>query len=256
MYDTNKLLPQEQFEKLLKLLPAPRQRIRGRKRCQKRALVSGILQVLVLGIPWNKLYPCGCSASSCYRYFRELQRRAKLKLILNNLSREKTDIREAAIDTDSTRSFRFRYCTAWDGRHKKPATKISLLSDRNGLPADVLFGDGKTHDRSFVDQHFKNTRGRRIQVLNLDKIYVSLDMRREMRWHGTYVNMKTRRGDYTRKRGPKFQLKEDQYRVRFLIEKAFAWLENFKRCKYRVEYLLSSFKAFVYLALIIILIRN
>lgn len=256
MYDINKLLPQEQFQELLQLLPTPRQRTRGRKRCQKPALVAGILQVLTLGVSWNKLYPCGCSASSCYRYFRELQRRGKFKLILKSLSREKTDIREAAIDTDSTRSFRFRYSTAWDGRHHQPSTKISLLTDKSGFPADVLFGSGKCHDGSFLKEHFENTRGRRIEILNLDKIYVSLDMRREMRRHGTYVNMKTRRGDYTRKRGPKFRLKEDKYQVRFLIEKAFAWLENFKRCKYRVEYLLSSFKAFVYLALIIILIRN
>jgi transposase len=256
MHHLNKLLPDDQFEKLTELLPTPRQKRFGRKRCQKEALISGILQVLILGIPWNRLYPCGCSASSCYRYFRELQRRGVFKLIFRTLSIEKTCIRQSAIDTDSTRSFHFRYGTAWDGRHKQLSTKISLLTDQQGLPADVLFGPGNVHDKSFVEEHFKNTSGRRIEILNLDKIYVSLDLRRTMRRHGTYVNMRTRERDYTRKRGPKFQLKEDQYRVRFLIEKAFAWLENFKRCKYRVEYLLSSFKAFVYLALIIILIRN
>jgi transposase len=256
VYDINKLLPQEQFEELLQRLPTPRQKSRGRKRCQKEALVSGILQVLILGIPWNRLYPCGCSASSCYRYFRELQRRGVLKLIFRTLSVEKTRIRQSAIDTDSTRSFNFRYGTAWDGRHKQLSTKVSLLSDGKGLPADVLFGPGNVHDKSFVEKHLKNTSGRRIEILNLDKIYVSLDLRRTMRRHGTYVNMKTRVGDYTRKRGPKFRLKEMEYRARFLIEKAFAWLENFKHCKYRVDYLLSSFKAFVYLALIIILIRN
>ena len=93
-------------------------------------------------------------------------------------------------------------------------------------------------------------------ILNLDKIYVSLALRRELRRKGTYVNMKTRDGDYIRKKGPKFRLKEDKYKVRFLIEKTFAWLENFRRVKYRVEYTLSSFKGFAYLALLIILIRS
>lgn len=255
MYDINKLLPREQFETLVKLLPTPRQCRFGRRRCQKEALISGILQVLSLGIPWNKLYPCGCSSSSCYRYFREAQRRGILKLIFRTLAATNTDVRECAVDTDSATSFRFRHGAAWDGRHKKISTKISLLTDKFGLPADVLFGSGRCHDGSFLEEHVKNTNGRRKYILNLDKIYVSLEMRRKARRSGTYVNMKTRVGDYTCKRGPKFQLKDDKYRVRFLIEKTFAWIENFKRCRYRVDYLLSSFKAFVYLALIIILIR-
>jgi len=81
-------------------------------------------------------------------------------------------------------------------------------------------------------------------------------MRRNLRTKGIKVNMRMRSQDYRRKRGPKFQLNDQQYRVRFLIEKTFAWMENFKRCKYRVDYRLSSYKAFVYLALLIVLIRS
>lgn len=257
MYPVEKIIPREQFDQLIKLLPTPRQKRFGRKReCTKEALMCGILQVLSFSVPWNKLYPCGASSSSCYRYFREIQRRGLLKKFFKLIQREKTDVIECAIDTDSTLSFRFRRGADWDGRHKKTVTKISLLTDKFGLPSDMLLGSGRKHDGSFVDEHFENTSGRRRSVLNLDKIYVSLDRRRKMRNKGTYVNMKMRKGDYKRKRGPKFQLKEDKYKVRFFIEKVFAWIENFKRCKYRVDYKMSNFKAFVYLALIIILIRN
>ncbi len=256
MYDVTRLIPGEQFDKLTKRLPTLRQKRLGRKKCSKKALITGILEVLVLGIPWNKIFDCGCSPTSCYRYFKELQRRGIFKLQLRELSSQKTDITICSIDTDSSTSFRFRYGSSWDGRLHKPATKVSLLSDIQGLPADVVLGTGRKADRDFVSKHFKNTSGRRKRILNLDKIYVSVDMRREMRNHGTYVNMKTRKGDYIRKRGPKFQLKGPEYRSRFLIEKTFAWMENFKRCKYRVDYLMSSYRAFVYLALIIILIRN
>jgi len=256
MYDVTKLLPKKQFEKLLQLLPTPRQRKRGRPRVPKEALLNGILQVLVNGTAWSKIAECGCSYSSCYRYFRELQRRGELKLIFEALAGAKTDITECAADTDSTTSFRFRRGAAYDGRHRKQATKISLLGDRNGLPVDVRFGKGNTHDKTLLYQHLEKAAGRRIEELNLDKIYVSLDLRREMRQRGCHVNMKMRDGDYIRKRGPKFKFDEEKYTVRFLIEKCFAWLGNFWRIRLRREYNLAMFKAFVYLALIIILIRN
>ena len=55
---------------------------------------------------------------------------------------------------------------------------------------------------------------------------------------------------------PKFKFDKDKYQVRFKVERCFAWLENFWRIKIRREYRLAMFKAFVYLAAIIILIRN
>lgn len=256
MYDINKLITPQVSEELITLLPTPKQKNRGRKRCQKECLFNGIIQVLRLGIPWKNIYDCGASASSCHRYFRELTRRGLFKKVFKLLAIGKTNIIECSADTDSTTSYRFSHGVGQDGRHKKPATKISLLTDINGLPADVQFDKGNKSDPSFLPSHLKNTIGRRKKILNLDKIYVSLDLRREMRRRGTFVNMETRRGDYIRKIGPKFKLKEDKYKIRFLIERTFSWIENFKRCKFRLDYTLSSFKSWIYLALIIILIRH
>lgn len=256
MYDTTKLIPQEQFDELLRILPTPKQRRRGRPRVRKEALLNGILQVLVNDVPWNKIADCGCSYSSCYRYFKELQRRGILKNEFRRISEAKTNITECAADTDSTTSFRFERGSGWDGRYKKMATKISLLSDKNGLPADVEIGKGNTHDKTLLYEHLRNVEGMRISELNLDKIYVSLKLRRRMKQRGGHINMKMRDGDYIRKRGPKFRFYKDKYKVRFLCEKCFAWLENFRRLRLRREYHLAMFKAFVYLALIIILIRN
>lgn len=256
MYDTTKLMPQEQFNELLRILPTPKQKRRGRPRVSKEALLNGILQVLINDVPWNKIADCGCSYSSCYRYFKELQRRGILKNEFRRISEAKTDIIECAADTDSTTSFRFRHGSGWDGKHKKISTKISILSDKDGLPADVKIGSGKIHDKDYLYTHLGNTAGRRISELNLDKIYTSAELRREMKRRGCHVNMKMRDGDYIRKRGPKFRFYKDKYKVRFLCEKCFAWLENFRRLRLRREYHLAMFKAFVYLALIIILIRN
>lgn len=256
MYDITRLLPQEQFEMLVARLPTPRNKTVGRHHCEKEALVNGILQVLRLGIGWNKIFDCGCSSSSCWRYFQECQRRGIFKKEFTSLSKEKTDISECAVDTNSTTSFRFSVGVGYDGRHKKPATKISALSDKHGLPVDIELGRGNRSDPSFLDCHVKNTKGRRKKVLNLDKIYVSLQRRRQYRSKGIKINMEMRKKDYMHKKGPKFRVDKDKYKCRFLIERLFAWIENFKRCKARVDRKFSSFKGFVYLAAMIILIRN
>jgi len=256
VYNVNKLLPQKQFEKLLKHLPTSRQKKEGRKRCEKRALLNGILQVLVNGIAWKKIAECGCGYVSCWRYFKEIQRRGKLKLIYETLAKQYTDVVEGAFDTTSSTSFRFKRLTGWDAKHKKTATKISLFSDIKGLPVDVEFGKGNTHDGSFVESHIENTAGRRKKIINLDKIYASLDLRRKMRRKGTKINMQIRRGDYTRKRGPKFKFEASKYKVRFLIERTNAWLKNFWRIRVRRDRNPAMFKAFVYLGLIIVLIRS
>lgn len=256
MYDVTKLVSLRVFRKLVKVLPTSKQKVRGRKRAKKEALICGILQVLRNGTAWGKIAPCGCGYATCYRYFKELQRRGILKLLYETLALEKTDITEGAIDTTTATSFRFERMTGWDGKHKKIGTKISIFSDKKGLPADIDFGKGNKHDGRFLPNHIKRTAGRRRKWLNLDKIYASLEMRREMDKKGVRINMETRALDYTAKRGPKFKFDKLKYKTRFLVERLNAWLKSFWRIRTKREYNPAIFKAFVYLALIIILIRH
>ena len=255
MYDVTKLIPLFVFDELLRILPSLRQKNEGRRRCQKEALLNGVLQFLVNGVAWGKIANCGCSYASCYRYFKELQRKGKLKLIFETLAREKTDVSEGAIDTTTASSFNFEKMVGWDGHHHKLGTKISLFSDKKGLPADVIFGRGNRPDPDFVDEHWENTAGRRRLILNLDKLYVSMGRRREFRNKGTKINMQMKANDYKRKRGPKFSFDKLKYLVRFLIERLNGWLKNFRSVRMRRSYHPAMFKASVYLALIIILIR-
>lgn len=256
MYDVTKLVPKKIFDELLRILPTPKQKRFGRKRCQKKALLNGILQVLVNGVAWGKIAHCNCSYVSCYRYFKELQRRGDLKLVYKYIARSKTDITVGAIDTTTVTSFAFSSTAGWDGKNKKIGTKISIFADENGLPADVTFGKGSDNDRKFIPEHLENTVGKRKKVLNLDMLYMGLIFRREMRKKGIRVNMETREKDYKDKRGPRFRLDKEKYKTRFLIERTNGWLKNFRRIRIRREYNISMFKAFVFLALIIILIRS
>lgn len=256
MYDITKLVSKKVARELIRRLPAPKQKKRGRKRVTKEALLCGILQVLVNGVAWGKIAPCGCGYASCWRYFHELQRRGKLKLIYQVLAKEKTDIIEGTIDTTTISSFEFASMTGWDGNSKKVGTKVSLFADRNGLPADVAFGKGSSEDKDLLPQHLKNTVGRRKKLVSLDMKYMSLQLRRELRRKGIRVNMKWRDQDYRRKRGPKFRFDEEKYERRFLLERINGWLKSFRSITIRREYHIAMFKALVYLALIVILIRS
>lgn len=249
MYDSTKLVSRKVLRELIKVLPTPRQKRMGRRRCPKEALIGGILQVLINGIAWGKMAECGCSYVSCFRYFQELQRRGKLKLIYRVISREKTDLAEGSVDTTTVSSFEFRHGTGWDGHNKKVGTKVSLFADKNGLPADVSFGKGNIDDKEILAQHLKNTIGRRKKTISLDMKYMSLVLRREMRRKGIRINMKSRAQDYTRKRGPKFRFDEKKYQRRFLLERTNGWLKAFRSLVLRRTYHLSSFKALVYLVL-------
>lgn len=122
MYDITKLVPLRVFEKLLRILPTSRQKRRGRKRVTKKGLLNGILQVLVNGVGWRKIADCGCGYASYWRYFRELQRRGKLKLIYQALAQDKTNVIEGAVDKTTSTSLRFRRMTGWDGKHQKIGT--------------------------------------------------------------------------------------------------------------------------------------
>src|SRR3989338_2056582 len=255
MYDYTILVSEKVWQELLAILPTPRQNRFGRKRCSKESLLNGILQVLVNGTAWLKIGFWRCSYVSCFRYFKELQRRGKLKLIFKLVARERLDLTIGSIDTTTITSFEFSHMTGWDGFKKTVGTKVSLFVDKNGLPADVEFGKASYNDKVFLQSHIKNTFCMHKKVLNLDMLYMNLNFRREMRKKGIRVNMKVRDQDFTRKRGPKFKFDAKINQFRFMLERTNSWLKSFRHLRLRREYHPGIFKAFVYLALIIILVR-
>ena len=237
-------------------MPTHKSKIRGRPRVKKRALVNGILQVLVNGVAWRKMAECGCSYVSCFRYLKEVQRRGKLKLIYKMLAKQMTNLENCSIDTTLIPSFEFQALTGWSGKHKQVGTKISLVADEGGLPADCQFGKGSTNDKVFLPDHVRAIKNKKKKVMNLDMGYMNLDFRREMQRIGVRVNMKVRDQDFTRKRGPKFSFDEEKYKARLLLERTNGWIKNFRRLRLRREFHIAMFEAFVFLALIIILIRS
>lgn len=250
------ILSSKVFKQLLNLLPDPKQLKIGRKRCSKEALLQGILVVLKYDIPWNNLAIPGTSGTSCWRYFKELQRRGLLKLVFQSLAKANLSIAISSIDSSVATSFNFKDLVGFNGKHKKYGTKISVLSAASGLPYDIEFGKGSKHDLKFVPKHIDNTRKTKKNLVNMDKGYTSIDLRRDLASKKIKVNMETRVNDYHHKKGPKFKLNEVIYKLRFNIEKTFSWMKAFRRVRTRKDRYSALFKGFVYLSAIIVLIRN
>jgi hypothetical protein len=106
-----------------------------------------------------------------------------------------------------------------NGKYRSEGTKVSVFTDKHGLPADVLFGKGNVDDKVFVQQHVKNTHGKRKKMLNLDKGYISIALRRALQAKKIRVNMAIRRIDYTRKRGRMFWFDKEIYKMRSELER-------------------------------------
>ena len=211
-----KIVTEKVLTKLLELLPRPEQKKTGRPKCSQKALLGGILYVLKYDIPWNNLPFEIVSGTSCWRYFREIQRRGIFKQIQESIVKEKLEIKISSIDTTVATSYNFKNLVGFNGKHKKYGTKISVLSDVNGLPYDIEFGKGNKHDLTFVSKHIDNTKKREKKIINMDKGYTSIKLRRELSGKKIKANMEVRKNDYHHKKGPKFKLDEPIYKLRFV----------------------------------------
>jgi hypothetical protein len=160
--------------------------------------------VIYNGVAWKKIADCGASGASCWRYLAEIQRRGKLKLVYHMLAKQTTDITDGAIDMTTIDSFEFRYLSGWDGWNHKMGVKVSLFTGNDGLPADVAFGKGNLDDKRLIPMHLANTRRMRKKQITLDKKYMSMKLRRELRKKKIRVNMMAGTGLYKEKR-PKIQ---------------------------------------------------
>ena len=250
-----KTLSQIELDLLVSLLPNPKYKGTGRPRCNKLDLVNGILIHLMYSVPWNNIFMDKASGTSCFRYFKELQRRALFKQLLNMIVDGVLDLSNIAIDSSTITSFRFKQDVGFDGKHKKHGTKVSLIIDANGIPFELITAKGNTHDLKLLHKNLQNISLKQGSTINLDKGYTSIDLRRSLNKKKIKVNMETRSRDYIHKKGPKFKVNTIKYKLRFQVERVFGWMKSFKAIRTRKTVSIGNFRGLIYLALIIVVIR-
>ena len=139
-------------------------------------------------------------------------------------------------------------------------TKLMVVTDGAGIPLGTLVASAQQAEVHLAKATLSRVRvprkrGRartRPRSLVADKGYDSEALRLELRGRGIHPCIPRRRGHRPRP-GPKPNLAG--YRHRWIVERTFAWLGNFRRLVTRWERLAHVYLAFVLVACLIISLR-
>ena len=256
-YNTD-VLSQSQIDFLASHLPTP-QACTGRPSFSNLELLPGILKVLRSGMRWrdldDKRYPSGVTHWRRLRFWQlKFGLRNAWNLILDKLNKlHRLNLNIASIDGSLIQSFNFLDTTGYSGKYKKTGTKISTLVDFPGLPVNIVFAPGNTHDMPlFLPTITNNFVGKPGMVL-ADKGYDSDKLRLKLEQFGIKSNIPKRQ---MRSRIPDLNYNIPLGKMRFKVERTNAWIKSFRRLRFRFDYTLASFQALTYLGLIVICIRK
>ena len=249
---------QEQLEYLASKLPSPNANT-GRPSYSNLELLPGILKVLRSGMRWRDLDRPDCPSDvTHWRRLRFWESKLGLKntlnLILKTLDlKQKINLQISSIDGSLIPSFNFLDTTGYSGKYNRTGTKLSSLVDFLGTPLNIVFAPGERHDMPLAMPTIANNSVGKPGTLLADKGYDSDKFRSKLKQLGIKPNIPQRK--------IKNRKEQEEYNIplgkmRFKVERTNAWIKSFRRIHFRFDYTLASFKAFTYLALIVICLRK
>ena len=240
------LLPDELWERVEPLLPAPkprRFRFPGRKPLTNRQALTGILFVLRTGINWNDL-PCelGCGSGSACRKRLQLWQSLGVwdrlhRLLLAELQEaDKIDWSRAAVDSSFCRALGGGEDTGRNPTDRgKLGSKHHAVVDAQGTPLSATVTAANVPDvvalLGVVDaiEPVSGKVGRpkrRPEVLYADRGYDSDPHREELRRRSIEPVIARRRTEHGSGLGV----------YRWVVERFFAWLHHFRKLRIRTDY--------------------
>lgn len=182
------------------------------------------------------------------------------RTLLTRLSyAQKVDFSRAVIDGTLIPSSSFREHTGYSGKHHRTGTKVVSITDRTGLPLCLVVAPGNRHDYPLAFPALKRLkvgRRRRPGMLLADKGFDGTAFRRTLRHRGIRGNIPERQFQRRRKRGRPPQYDQDLGRERYVVERTTAWFKSFRRVKFRYDYSIASFRAFLLLACIVVCVKR
>jgi transposase len=129
-----------------------------------------------------------------------------------------------------------------------------LVVDGNGLPLGFHIDSARIAEVTLAEQtvdtiRVHRSRGRpkcRPNTLVADRAYDSHAFRRALRRRGMRmcIPAKRRPAQWRAKRGRPIVARQEEYRLRYTVERSFAWLGNFRRLLIRWEHLAGIYASF------------
>ncbi len=267
MKKRQKLLSDEQWELIGPLFPEPRRRKdnRGRPWAENRACFEGILWVLQTGAAWRFLpdeYP---SPSTCWRRLKQWEEEGiwlhAWRTLLGALDAEGLLKWDEAFSGRQLRSGQ-KGGDAVGKTKRGKGTKWMVLGDGEGVPLGVRLESASPAEVTLADATLKEVRvprpkGRPRQKpkrVIADRGYDSDPLRERWKRRGIELIAPYRKNNKERRYEDGRKLR--RYKRRWIIERTNAWLGQFRRLLVRHEHLLSTYRAFFYLACLWITLRK
>ncbi|MFD8565133.1 IS5 family transposase [Streptosporangium canum] len=260
------LVPDDLWDRVAPLLPphpSRRHRHPGRRPVDDRAALAGIIYVLRKGVAWRDVPASvvGCSGVTCWRRLRDWTQagvwpRLHEMLLAELRTAGLLDMDQAAIDGSHIRALkRGDHVGPSPVDRGRPGSKHHLIVDAHGTPLAVSLTGGNRHDVTQLIPlletipPIRGLRGRprrRPKHLYADRAYDYDIYRRLLRRRGITPVIARRGTPHGSGLG----------RVRWVVERTFAWLHQFKRLRIRYERRADLHQGLLELACSIICLRR
>jgi len=262
-------LTDDQLGFVAKRLPAPHAQT-GRPAYTNLELLPGILKVLRSGSRWRDLdrndYPSGITHWRRLRFWQKCGAFEDLWIytLKSLLKGHKLVLKTTSIDGTLIPSFAFADTTSYSGKHHKVGTKVSLIVDENGLPLSEQTACGSTHDITLASQTvdmIPKEIASQVKMMLADKGYDAGSFRSFLSEEGIRSDIPQRElpivyrqrllmHNLTKRKNHKANVK------RFVVERTNAWTKSFRRLRFRFDYSMLSFLAFLNLAFVVMCVRK
>lgn len=260
-------LTDRQWDFIGPLLPPPART--GRPRADDRRTIEGILYVLITGCRWQDLPREYGAPTTVWRRLKQWGERGVWEHIWRTALfcldvQGKLDWSMAFLDGS--------FAPAKKGgekvglTRKGKGTKWMLVVDGNGLPLGFHL-DGANHaevrlaEQTLDTIRVARTRGRprrRPEKVVADRGYDSSEFRQALRRRGIgmCIPPKRRPKSWRAKRGRPVVARKADYRLRYKVERSFAWLGNFRRLLIRWERLFGVYHGWFAVAVLLLCLRR
>jgi transposase len=233
-------------------------------------LLPGILKVLRSGCRWRDLDRPDCpSGITHWRRLRFWQKRngfvslwdILLKLLFQ---KDKLVLKTTSIDGTLIPSFAFKDTTSYSGKHHKTGTKVSLIVEEQGMPLAAMETEGACHDGPLAIPTITMIPFfllAAIEKMLADKGYDDSKIRVFLDHSGIMPDIPQRELPMSWQekilKREEIKLKNQKSNnKRYVVERTNAWTKSFRRLRFRFDYTMLSFTAFLNLAFVVMCARK
>ncbi|MDP2852075.1 MAG: IS5 family transposase [Gallionella sp.] len=231
----------------------------GRPPCGVRTILNGVLYVTKAGCQWRMLPKEFGRWETVYGYFNRWSRQGiwqQLMVALNRQERQRQDRKPTpsagCIDSQSIKTATQGKTKGYDGNKKINGRKRHLLVDTLGLILRVVVTAADTGDRAGLIRLLKAYFAPGVQRLR--KLWVDGGYNGEELKAWVRSLKQTHKVDLevVESQGPGFQV----VKRRWVVERTFAWLLNYRRHSKDYEILTRNSEALIQVAMIHLLVKR